>query len=314
MDSATYQLRVRGMAVPDGTITVRALLGILRSLVACAERSLRLAIEGHSTRPGKLPGWLEKAAELRLTGLEQGSTILDIEAPTLGAVASEQLRQPDFWVRTPEPQDTALTLVSHCIRDATTGGGDSDYVDAGILHALLGFRPFLKGQTATIELRGRDRPADDFALGRDEMQKAEVLEVRTPEPRVFLVSGQLDGIEHSRRRFDLILQDGRRVAGRIDEEFVSAEELRRHWGREVTVKGRFFFRPSGNVQLIEAQHIKATEPGEQVLKGLPPAQPLFSFEREASAMASARSGWLAEVWAKWPGDEPIEDLLGDLKR
>ena len=30
--------------------------------------------------------------------------------------------------------------------------------------------------------------------------------------------------------------------------------------------------------------------------------------------AVERKDWLQEVWGKWPGDEPVEEILQELKR
>jgi len=147
-----------------------------------------------------------------------------------------------------------------------------------------------------------------------DMEKVRGIEIRTPEARLFLLSGTLDAIEHSRKRFSLALRDGRRLPGRIDEEFLGTEELRRFWGREVTVKGQVFFKPSGNVQLVQAQHLKEKEAGDQIFERAPAAQSEFGFVRDSTTVASAKSGWLRDVWGKWPGDEPIEELLEALKR
>jgi len=44
-----------------------------------------------------------------------------------------------------------------------------------------------------------------------------------------------------------------------------------------------------------------------------PAKPAFSLEHFESGKVAPNSGWLKEVWGKWPGDESIEELLAALK-
>src|SRR5437867_3959108 len=84
MSTVKYQLRVKGLTTPDGTIPVRALLELLQGLVDTAERGLRLAIQGESVKRGRVPAWLEKAVNLNRTGLRIGSTILDTQAAISG--------------------------------------------------------------------------------------------------------------------------------------------------------------------------------------------------------------------------------------
>lgn len=42
------------------------------------------------------------------------------------------------------------------------------------------------------------------------------------------------------------------------------------------------------------------------------ARPAFSLDDFESGKIAPNPGWLKEVWAKWPGDESIEELLAAL--
>ena len=313
MNRIKYQLRIRGLATPDGTISVRALLSLLQGLTECAERGLRLAVEGASVRTGHPPAWLKKAVDLNLSGLEKGSTVLDIEAPTLGDALGTDLQQPDFWSPVPAPTDTALSFLSRSIHEATSGNLESEYYDAGVLSSLLALKPFFKVEAHSVELIGCGRAQENVTFGLAEIEKAEQLKRGTPEARAFVVSGQLDAIHHSRRRFDLILADGQRIPGRVDEEFLTAEILRNYWGRPVTIKGTVHFKPSGRVQLLEAHALHPRDTGDEVFDQMPAAE-------EATELFDP-AGWRAgqpnpfnEVRGAWPGEESIEELLGALRQ
>ena len=41
-------------------------------------------------------------------------------------------------------------------------------------------------------------------------------------------------------------------------------------------------------------------------------KPAFQLEDLESGKCTPQQGWLKEVWGKWPGDEPIEELLAAL--
>src|SRR6266566_9189372 len=144
MSAIKYQLKVKGLPTPDGKIPVRALLDLLRGITECAERGLRLAIEGASVKVGRPPAWLERAVDLTFSGLEKGSTVLDFEAPELGDVVGAELQQQDFWVKAPSSSDTALTLFARSVHDATAENLESEYYDAGVLSSLLNLKPFFK--------------------------------------------------------------------------------------------------------------------------------------------------------------------------
>jgi hypothetical protein len=264
-------------------------------------------------KTGRTPAWLDKAVNFTLLGLKKGSTVLQLQAPTLGTVIGTELSQQDFWVQAPSPDDTALSLVAKSVHDTTAENLESDFYDAGVLKSLLDLKPFLKTQAKAVEISAKGRPQEHIRLRMEEMAKAERLKVKTPEPQAFLVSGHLDAIQHSRKRFQLVLSDGQVIPGRIDEEFVSAEKLRQFWGKSVTVKGTVHFKPSGRIQLLEAQMIKPKEAGDEVFEEMPSAQSEAVFVAEVFQAANKRD-WLKEVWGKWPGEESIEELLEGLKR
>jgi hypothetical protein len=306
-----YQLRLKGLHTPAGTISARALMDVLQRMIECAERGLRLAVEGESVKRGALPKWLGQSLDLTVTGLGRGSTVLEIEAPLLGETVGDRIAQQDMWYTPPSPNDTAFTLLSRSVRDTTAENLESDYYDGGVLSGLLALKPVLKTEATSIELRAKARRAENFKLGLAELEKVERLKQRTPEPRAFIVSGHLNSIEHHRRRFQLVLSDGQVVPGRVDAEFMDAEAMRQFWGRKVTIKGMVYFRPSGKIQLLESHLIKFMENGDEIFEAMPQEQTEAEFVRTV-AQATERRGWLKNVWGKWPGDESVEDLLAAL--
>lgn len=306
-----YELRLKGLSTPAGTISARALMDVLQRMIECAERGLRLAIEGESVKRGTLPKWLGQSLNLTVTGLGRGSTVLKIEAPLLGETVGDRISQKDMWYTPPQADDTAFTLLSRSVRDTTAENLESDYYDGGVLSGLLALKPVLKTEVTSIELRAKGRRGENFKLGLAEMEKVERLKQRTPEPRAFIVSGHLNAIEHHRKRFQLLLSDGQVVPGRVDAEFMDAEAMRQFWGRKVTVKGMVYFRPSGKIQLLESHLIKSMENGEEIFEAMPQEQTEAEFVRTV-AQAGERRGWLKNVWGKWPGDESVEDLLAAL--
>jgi len=312
MKTRKYQLRLKGLASPSGTIPMTALKDVCNLLLGAAERGLRLAVEGTSVKRGRLPGWLTKSLDLKLTGMRKGSTVLAIEAPLLGETSKEQIGQQDFWYVVPKPQDTALTLLARSVRDTTKEVLDSDAYDGGILDSLLQFKPFLKRSAEKVELHCLSRPREHFKIDEQELAKIQRLKAKTPEPRAFVISGLFDVIEHNKKRFQLVLSNGESLLGTIDTEHLDSEQMRQFWGKKVTIKGLVHFRPSRRPRLIEAQVIKPMVQGEEVFETLPQETSQIEFVTSVRETAAARQGWLKEVWGKWPGDEPIEDLLAAL--
>ena len=267
-----YQLRLQGLETSRGTIPLKALQEVCDLVLATAERGLRLSVEGSSVRPGRLPRWLSKSLDLTVTGIGKGSTVLNIEAPFLGTTAREHIRQQDLWHVVPKPDDTAFTLFAKSVHDTTAGELESDSYDRGVLESLLEFKPFLKNYADKIELRCPSRPREHFKLGEAELEKIQRLKAKTPEPRAVVLSGQFDAIEHSRRRFHLVLSNGDSVLGAIDPTYLGVEDMRQFWGKKATIKGIAHFRPSGRPRLIEAQIIKPMEEGDDMFSEIPQIQ------------------------------------------
>ena len=313
MKSVQYRIKINGLKSPEGTIPMIALKEISESLLQGSERALRLSIEGVSAKRGKVPKWLKESLEFTLTGISKGSTMLEIDAPTLQEVAPDKVKQLNLWYKVPEPKDTALSLLGRSVLDATTGQLESERYDRGVLDAILSFRPFLREYASEFEVNCPNRPKENFKINIPELDKIVHIEAEIPEPQAIALAGSFNLIEHTSRRFELILDDNKKISGRIVSSYVDVEQMRRLWGRKVTLKGTAYFKPSGCVRLVEAEMIKPFEHGEEVFQSIPePKMPIELISKLKKKYG--RKSPLMEVWGKWPGEESIDEILGALKK
>jgi hypothetical protein len=312
MKTLKYKLKLEGLHSPSGTISTRELSTFLEQFTSCAERGLRLAIEGQSSKTGPAPKWLAKATDFIFTGLQKGSTVLNIEAPYLKDAIADQTVQQDIWGIKPEPEDTAISYISRSVRATSAEDLESDYYDSGVLLSFLGMKPFLAEHAKSIQIHCDDKKDEDFSIDMPVIEKVEKLKVKIPEPQAFMLAGRLEEVAYSRKRFSLDMADGQVIQGQIDEEFVDVEDLRRFWGKKVTMKGTVSYKPSGKIRLFEAQMIKLIEEGEEVFETAPAVQTEFEFARQLTA-ESTRRNWLDDIRGKWPGDETIDDLVRELE-
>jgi len=312
VNEVKYKLRIKGLRTAEGTISIKALRSVLKLISDGSERGLRLAVQGESIKRGKPQVWLSKSVNFTITGIEPGSTVIDFAAPVLGETAADQIRDQDLWYTKPVPADTAISLFCRSVNDTTSENLESDTYDAGVLAGLMSFQPFLRRFAQCVELESPDRPAERFHISGDEIEKIRRLKTSTPEPRALVLAGELDTIEHSRRRFLLRLSDGQTIPGTIDPEFLDVETMRQWWGNRVTIKGLVHFRPSRKVRLLEAQVIKPMAAGEEVFDHLPESLTTIEMFEELRRQAPSGSP-LTEVWGKWPGDESVEEILAALK-
>lgn len=305
-----YKLKIQGLKTAPGTISIRALKDLVDTVIESSERGLRLAVQGESVRRGPIPSWLARSLDFTVTGLKKGSTTVELEAPRLGTTAPDQIKQQDLWYSKPKPEDTAITLLSRSVREAVSGKLESNAYDRGVLDGLLQFESFFGhfGKKVTVQAA---RAAENFSLSRKELDLVRKLKADTPEPTALVLSGQFDMIQHSSRKFQLLLTNGSVIPGTINSEILNAETMREFWGKKVTIKGMVHFNPGRKVRLLQAQTIKAAENGEELFEKMPSApKPVALFDSELPRLSVAPA--LEEIWGKWPGDEPIDELLASL--
>lgn len=306
-----YKFKIKGLKTPAGTISIRALKDLVDTVIESSERGLRLAVQGESVKRGAIPAWLARSLDFTVTGLEKGSTTLVFEAPLLGETAPEQIKQQDLWYSKPKPDDTALTLLSRSVKEAVSENLESNAYDKGVLDGLLSFESFFKTFGDKLVVQAHGRPAESFSLSCSELEHVRRLKTDTPEPTAFVISGQFDMIQHSSRRFHLLLSNGHVIPGTIDRDILNVENMREFWGKKVTIKGLVHFNPGRKVRLLEAQTIKPAEEGEEIFEKMPaPPKPIALFETDLHKLSVGPA--LEEIWGKWPGDEPIEELLSSL--
>ncbi len=306
-----YKFKLKGLKTPDGTISIRALKDLVDTVIESSERGLRLAIQGESVKRGAIPAWLARSLDFTVTGMEKGSTTLVFEAPLLGETAPEQIKQQDLWYSKPKPEDTAISLLSRSVKEAVSENLESNAYDKGVLDGLLRFESFFKTFGDKLVVQAAGRSAENFSLSCDELEHVRRLKTDTPEPTAFVLSGQFDMIQHSSRRFHLMLGNGHVIPGTIDRDILNVENMREFWGKKVTIKGMVHFNPGRKVRLLEAQTMKAAEEGEEIFEKMPaPPKRIALFETDLHKLSVGPA--LEEIWGKWPGDEPIEELLGSL--
>jgi len=76
MSSRKYKLRLEGIASPPGQIPLRDLAEIGQALQTTATRIARQVVGAE--RPGRAPAFVDNVSEIRLTGLGEGSTVLEL--------------------------------------------------------------------------------------------------------------------------------------------------------------------------------------------------------------------------------------------
>ncbi len=314
MKTIRYKIKIKGLKSPSGTISMIALKELSQIFIESSEKALRLVVEGTSTKKGPMPSWIRSSLEFNVSGIKKGSTIIEIDAPQLGETAKGKIAQQDLYSFVPEPRDTAITIWAKSYKDAVKEKYESEIVDRGLLDSMISFKDFLTKYAESIHLDSRiDKETSKINVDKFSLKKVEKLTVAIPEPKFVIVSGLVNVIEHLLSRFTLNLDNGEKIQGEMDKNYIDKEKMRDFWGKKVTMRGLAEFRPNGKIRFIRADFIKDYEEKEIVFKDYLIQQSPRLFIEEVKELYS-KSSPLKEIWNKWPGDESIEEILSDLNK
>lgn len=273
---------------------------LLALLVDACQQATRLCVDGRSSAPGVVPGWLEAAAAFSVTALEPRSIALI--APPLADMGGEGAPRGEMLAAIP-PGKTSLDLLEDSLEDALEGRADSDRYDPPLMATLEGFGRLARYGVEEIKVvNGRT-----LRIDRRGIEAIRSLRSRTPQDRRVLVAGKLETIRHSDRAFTLVLPSGEVLRG-VAIEPIDPSELASLFGQSTLVSGYAKFRPSGSLLRIEAERLEPASENDVAVFAAPPA-PLFQAlePRDLRRSQDSRSG-VAAIFGKWPGDETDEQV------
>jgi hypothetical protein len=260
-----------------------------------------LVLEGRSTARGSTPAWLEQAASFDVLPVEDGSSVIVLDAPKLAEAARDKFRQVEMFSAL-DPEQTCLDVFADSLADALSGNADSERYDDGLLATFAELQKVFRHGVDTMELaNGRKQ-----CVRPQEVAQLETLKRRIARDQHAIVAGTLDAIRHSDRMFTLELEDGTSLRGVLDDD-VSLDALRPLWGKRVRVSGTAKFRPSGAVLRIEADDVRLGEGDLSLWARAPRALHAPLDVRALRRSQGPRSG-VAALFGQWPGDETDEEL------
>ena len=302
----TYSVRIQGRDMKGPRISAAVLKDLIEILVDGSRGAVRLRVEGRSSAPGALPSWLAKAADFDLVKVDEGSTVLRLEAPSLTQAAPERFGQGALPFADVEAfgSRSCLDLLSESLREALSGRTESDLFDTPLLATFEQFSRLLYDGTEQIEIRGGTGP--EISLNQASFAEVRDLIGQTPAPQQVRLAGRLDMIRHSDSRFTLVLESGDRIPGTASLE--DPQNLASLWGQPALVEGTAVFRPSGSILRVDADYIEAAQ-GDVSIWSRPP-QPVFSpLQSHTLRQPQGPRSGLAAVIGKWPGEETEDEFL-----
>lgn len=287
-------------------VSAAMLRDVLEVVIEGSRRSVRMRTQGRSSAPGKAPEWIDATAEYSVE-LNPGSTVLDLQVPTLLEAAPDAFDQSDMFPDV-DPERTSFDYFAESLAAAVAGEADSALFDRGLLEVF--------GRLENVFEAGADRISIDGAvpirLTPAQVDQFASLESQIPPPQYVRVAGRLDSIRYSDRTFTILSTvQNQRVKGIAEPRHRSL--LKELWPGPVVVAGTAHFTPAGGLLRIEADQIRTATSEEESLWGKMP-RPLsrMAVTTELRIPQGPRSG-INAIIGQWPGDESDEDIMAALE-
>ena len=305
----TLQGGPAGLRVPADV-----LVELVSALQEGALRAARFVIEGESVRKGPKPAWLDAVGRFDVTGLTQGSAVLQVESPSLAEALPDRFGSAQVALfadpsRTVDTSQSAIDFFGTVLHSALRGDREGVLADRPLLEACARLARAPGRGFRSVTLGGIAGAREPVELSSADLDKIELLRDETPAARAVRVTGTLDTISVSKTDVVLRLGDGTTVAARVERH--DPEELRGLFAKRVVVAGLAQYRPSGKLLLIEAEHIGLATECDALWEQPPAPRPVRS-ALVAQLLPQDETSGVAAFFGTWPGDESDEDLLAAL--
>ncbi len=303
-------IQLKGYQTENGKIPFSLLTGLGEQLTRLAESTLLSYVEGSSKiKRGRAPEWLSNSIDFNLTGIREGSTILDIEAPILSeSIGHIQLPVFQNFESAKLKDASALDLSFFAYDQALKNKEDSFILDKNLLKEIIKLNKVLQSDEAEIIFESNSTKLE---VTKKTLSEIKVLEEKTPPSIKAKVTGKLDVLQHSKSQLELVA-DGKKIRAQLSDK-LNFDDLFELFGEDVSISGIANFNPAGKISSFEIQAIKKAAPEDDYFRNLP--QPTF---KEFDLMRIVeeqeyRGSNLDNVIGKWPGDESADELLELLK-
>jgi len=220
--SRNYKLRLQGIASPAGQIPLRDLAEIGQALQMTATRIARQVVGAE--RPGRAPAFIDRVSEIRLTGLTEGSTVLEL---TLGDETALPLADSE--------EDTIARRLEECF-GAIAANRPPNWASPLVRESIgrLISRAEAAGASEVTASWGANGTTAQqvIALGQVDVTVWKVVDEQ--ETEVVTMSGLLDKVDLRARRFRIHDDVGHDITL---EDVIDLDTAARLIGRRVIARG-----------------------------------------------------------------------------
>ena len=136
------------------------------------------------------------------------------------------------------------------------------------------------------------------------------IEAKAAVPQRVRLVGKLAGFSAGTRTFDLVLDDGRQIAGALVAGEMSG--IARLIDQRVLVLGMAIYRPAGDLVRIDADEVGLASDESDFFSAVPrTAGERFDLDEVLSEQCHKRG--VSAIIGQWPGDETDDEVAAALK-
>jgi len=288
-DRVTYDIKLDKSAQPNGTIDFDRLAFLADKISKIAKGALQIRIGGMSHKKGKAVKDLDKALQIRLTGIKEGSTVLNCETQSFGnTISGIQIDafRPNVALELLKQTPMSLFMLAF-----TEAFDDSDeekpFLDKPLIKDLIDLKSFFKDDTEELIISNNNN-TPTITIKKKDFSKIKQLEESYPEPQNIVVNGKIDILQHSKSKVTINTEQGT-INGILKDTSLNAE-IKQYWGTDATVYGighstqddKYFSR----IPFAESAE-------QQILKQI---------------IDKSKKNWANDIFGKWPGEETDEEF------
>lgn len=265
-----HRIILKKFDLESGKISFSKLHVLQEKLMALAEGAVLNLLKGRS-KPGRgqKPKWLKEVIDFQITGLNPGSTILEIEAPKIS-----QIYQGKQFGIFDEPEaeklihESAFGLASYVYDKAIHQPESSGMLDKYLLQKITAFNKILDNDDSEINLISNGRSqAKSVSIKRKTLQQISVTEQKTRESVKTSITGTLDVMRHKKEQMEIVTTGNQRIRA-FPGNNLNIKNLKSFFGENVEITGLANFKTDGSLKFIEILGIQTASGEEQTIEEL----------------------------------------------
>lgn len=265
-----HRIILKGFDLENGKISFSKLHELQKKLTALAEGAVLNLIEGRS-KPGRgqKPKWLRDVLDFQITGLNSGSTILEIEAPEISHV----YKGKQFGIfDEPEAEEllneSAFGLAGYVYDKAINQPESSEMLDKYLLQKITAFSKILDSDDSEINLISNGQSqVKSVSIKKSTLQQISVTEQKTRESVKTSITGTLDVMRHKKEQMEIVTTGDQRIRA-FPGNNLNIKNLKSFFGENVKITGLAHFKTDGSLKFIEILDIQAARGEEQTIEEL----------------------------------------------